>query len=141
MASYWGWCKHGDCRNLWRSIIKNDDMSFASKGIKRSNTTKDGVKFFEADEMKMMDIINIPITVIDFVTNVKTKMGNDRYALLIELDGRRCKVITNSYKIKDVLDQAREAEESGTKIFPCENVVIRRRNIGGNKSDFFFDEN
>ena len=32
-ASYWGWCKWGDCKNLWRTIT-NNDMSFADKGIK-----------------------------------------------------------------------------------------------------------
>lgn len=29
-ASYWGWCKWGDCKNLWRTIT-NNDMSFADK--------------------------------------------------------------------------------------------------------------
>ena len=33
LASYWGWCKWGDCRHLWNVITKND-MSFADKGIK-----------------------------------------------------------------------------------------------------------
>lgn len=33
-ASYWGWCKWGDCKNLWRTIT-NNDMSFADKGIKQ----------------------------------------------------------------------------------------------------------
>ena len=52
-ASYWGWCKWGDCKNLWR--------------------TKDGKKFFDVKETRLMDILNVPITVVDFETNVKTK--------------------------------------------------------------------
>lgn len=42
-ASYWGWCKWGDCKNLWITIT-NNDMSFADKGIKQSGRTKDGKK-------------------------------------------------------------------------------------------------
>ncbi|MFK2304640.1 hypothetical protein ACIXN8_01225 [Bacteroides fragilis] len=29
-ASYWGWCKWGDCKNLWRTIT-NNDMSLQIK--------------------------------------------------------------------------------------------------------------
>lgn len=115
-------------------------MSFAEKGIKRSGTTKDGKRFFDAEERRMMDILNVPITVIDFVPNITTRNGDGRYCILFDLDGKRCKVITNSYKIKDVLDQSREAEKDGNKIFPVENVVIRRRSLAEGKSDYYFDE-
>lgn len=50
-------------------------MSFADKGIKQSGRTKDGKKFFDVKETRLMDILNIPITVVDFETNVKTKQG------------------------------------------------------------------
>ena len=139
LASYWGWCKHGNCRNLWRKLT-NNDMSFAEKGIKRSGTTKDGKRFFDVEEKRMMDILNVPITVIDFIPDIKTKMGDGRYCILFELEDKRCKVITNSYKIKDVLDQAGEAEARNEKIFPVENVVIRRRSLSDGKSDYYFDE-
>ena len=76
-ASYWGWCKWGDCKNLWRTIT-NNDMSFADKGIKQSGRTKDGKKFFDVKETRLMDILNVPITVVDFETNVKTKQGEGR---------------------------------------------------------------
>lgn len=82
-ASYWGWCKWGDCKNLWRTIT-NNDMSFADKGIKQSGRTKDGKKFFDVKETRLMDILNVPITVVDFETNVKTKQGEGRYCVLFE---------------------------------------------------------
>lgn len=72
-ASYWGWCKWGDCNNLWRTIT-NNDMSFADKDIKQSGRTKDGKKFFDVKETRLMDILNVPITVVDFETNVKTNI-------------------------------------------------------------------
>lgn len=81
-ASYWGWCKWGDCKNLWRTIT-NNDMSFADKGIKQSGRTKDGKKFFDVKETRLMDILNVPITVVDFETNVKTKQGEGRYCVLL----------------------------------------------------------
>ena len=117
-ASYWGWCKWGDCKNLWRTIT-NNDMSFADKGIKQSGRTKDGKKFFDVKETRLMDILNVPITVVDFETNVKTKQG---------------------YNLKDVLDQAREAENNGQKIFPVENVIVKRRSLGDGKSAYYFEE-
>lgn len=51
-------------------------MSFADKGIKQSGRTKDGKKFFDVKETRLMDILNVPITVVDFETNVKTKQGD-----------------------------------------------------------------
>jgi hypothetical protein len=139
LASYWGWCKHGNCKNLWRTIT-NNDMSFTQVGIKRSNITKDGKKFFEVEEKKMLEIINVPITVVDFIAGIHTKIGEDRYAILIEMSGIQYKVITNSYKIKDVLQQARKKEGEGTKVFPCQDVIIRRKQLRDNKSDYYFDE-
>lgn len=138
-ASYWGWCKWGDCRNLWR-IITNNDMSFAEKGIRSSGRTKDGSKFFDVKETRLMDILNVPVTILDFETNVKTKRGEDRYCVLFEKDGERGKFITNCFNLKDVLDQAREAEEGGRKIFPVDNVVIRRRSLNDGKSAYYFEE-
>lgn len=115
-ASYWGWCKWGGGR------------------------TKDGKKFFDVKETRLMDILNVPITVVDFETNVKTKQGEGRYCVLFEQNGQRSKFITNCYNLKDVLDQAREAENNGQKIFPVENVIVKRRSLGDGKSAYYFEE-
>ena len=64
-------------------------MSFADKGIKQSGRTKDGKKFFDVKETRLMDILNVPITVVDFETNVKTKQGEGRYCVLFEQNGQR----------------------------------------------------
>lgn len=42
--------------------------------------------------------------------------------------------------LKDVLDQAREAENNGQKIFPVENVIVKRRSLGDGKSAYYFEE-
>ena len=48
--------------------------------------------------------------------------------------------VTNCYNLKDVLDQAREAENNGQKIFPVENVIVKRRSLGDGKSAYYFEE-
>ena len=140
-ASYWGWCKWGDCRHLWK-VITNNDMSFASLGIKQSHRSIDGKKMFDVAEVKLMDILNTPITVLDFETGIKTKQGLDRYAVLfVDEQGHKGKFITNSYNMKDVLDQARRMEEeTGQKVFPVSDVIIKRRPLGEGKSAYYFDE-
>ena len=72
----------------------------------------------------------------------QTKHGPDRYTVVFtDEQGRKSKFITNSYNIKDVLDQARQMEkDTGRKIFPVENVIIKRRPLGDGKSAYFFEE-
>jgi hypothetical protein len=138
-ASYWGWAVHADCRNLWNKIT-NGDMGFLKKGIQQRAQTKDGKKFFDVDIVRLMDIVNVVITVVDFESGVPTSQGDDRYCVLIEVGGKRKKFITNSFCIKDVLDQARERERNGEKIFPVEDVVIRRKSLGNSATSYYFDE-
>lgn len=83
---------------------------------------------------------SLQLTVVDFETNVKTKQGEGRYCVLFEQNGQRSKFITNCYNLKDVLDQAREAENNGQKIFPVENVIVKRRSLGDGKSAYYFEE-
>jgi hypothetical protein len=138
-ASYWGWTLYADCRNLWNTLTDND-MGFLKAGIRQRSQTKDGKKFFDVETIRLMDIVNIPITVVDFESGVPTCQGEGRYCVLIEMDGKQKKFITNSYGIKDVLDQAREVEEQGGKVFPVDGVVIRRKPIGNGSNSYYFDE-
>lgn len=115
-------------------------MSFASKGIKQSGKTRDGKKFFDVQEIRLMDILNVPVTIVDFESDVTTRQGSGRYCVLFEKNGTRGKFITNSYNIKDVLEQARAAEQQGNPIFPVSGVVIKRRSLGDGKSTYYFDE-
>ena len=117
-------------------------MGFASKGIVPSGTTKDGKKYYEVRKVSISDILNVPITIVDFETGVKTTKGTDRYAVLFEnRTGERFKFITTAFNLKNVLDQARLAEKDGRQIFPVDNVVIRRRSFDEGKSTYYFDEN
>jgi len=109
LASYWGWCKWGHCRHLW-NVITDYDMSFANRGISGTTSMKDGKRYFRNREVRAFEILNNPIVVLDFETGIKTKHGPDRYAVLFKKAGESevCKLVTNSFSIKSVLDQARE---------------------------------
>ena len=139
LAAYHGWCKHGDCKNLW-NLLTDNYMGFSKKGIRQSNKTKDGKKFYDVSTVRLMDILNVPIIVHDFESGIKTKQGDDRYCVLIEVEGERRKFITNCYNIKDILDQARQAESEGAKIFPVDNVIVKRRQLSDGKYTYYFDE-
>lgn len=141
LASYNGWCKWGRCRHLWK-VITHNDMSFADKGITETSRTVDGKRFFRNREVRAMEILNIPIVVTDFEMNIQTKHGPGRYAVLLHKkdDTEILKMVTNSFSIKSVLDQAHEHDEKypDNPILPCE-TVLRRRDLGNNKFDYYFE--
>ncbi len=132
LASYWGWCKWGDCRNLWNKITDND-MSFSDKGITGRNETKDGKRFFDIRKVKAMDILNVPITVVDFEPGVKTSQGPDRYAVKIIFEGSPAKFITNSITLKSQLDQAK-----AMNALPID-TKLKKRDVGGDVRDYIFE--
>ena len=136
LASYWGWCKWGDCRNLWNKIT-DKDMSFADLGITGRNATNDGQKFFDVPLVRADDIINVPIKITDFIPNVKTREGPGRYVVKIIHEGKDCKFITNSFTLKSMLDQA--AEKGILPSAQGFDTVLRKRDIGCGKKDYKFD--
>ena len=141
LASYWGWCKWGNCRHLWNTIT-NNDMSFADRGIKGESGYRNGKRFFNVPSKAIMEIVNVPITVLDFEPGIDIDAERkDRYSVLCrDADGKEFKFLTSSGNIKYVLDQAREKEKDGTKIFPVENVVVKRKSYGDSKYMYIFDE-
>lgn len=131
-ASYWGWCKWGNCRNLWNTITDND-MSFSELGISGRNTTKDGQRFFDIRKVRAMEILNVPITVLDFEPDIKTKNGGGRYAVKILFEQQEVKFITNSMTLKSQLDQVRELGK-----LPVQ-TKLKKRDIGEGMTDYVFD--
>lgn len=108
-------------------------MSFADIGISGRITTKDGQKFFDVKKIKIDSILNLPITVVEFETNIKTQHGPGRYAVKIKYNGEELKFITNSFTLKNMLDQAK-----AKNAFPID-TVIKKRDIGGKFPDYYFE--
>lgn len=132
LASYWGWCKWGDCRHLWKTIT-NNDMSFADLGITGRNATKDGQEFYDMKTVRGTDIINLPVKVISFIPNITTRHGPGKYAVKLEINGELRKWITGSITIISMLEQTKAING-----FPvC--TVLHKRDLGGGVSDYVFE--
>lgn len=132
MASYKGWLMHCNGRNLWKSITGM--KKFSELNIKKETTGLNGQRFFDVPTVTCSFLVDRPIIVKDFQTGVTTKNGDGRYVVLIEESGKDYKFLTNNPRLKDVLDQCREQEDS----FPFE-ATLRRRNLNGNKIDYYFE--
>ena len=141
LASYWGWCKWGNCRHLW-NVLTDNDMSFADKGIKGESGFRNGKRFFSVPSKAIMEIVNVPITVVDFEPGIDIDAERkDRYSVLCkDASGKEFKFLTSSGNIKYVLDQAREKEKAGAHIFPVDNVIVKRKSYGDGKYMYIFDE-
>lgn len=132
LASYWGWCKWGDCRHLW-NVITNNDMSFADHGINGRVETKDGKKFFDVEKVSLEEIVKDEITVLEYEEGVKTQYGPGRIVVKILHEGMEKKIITNSFTIKSMLRQASERN-----LFPIQTKVLKKP-IEKGKWDFYFE--
>ncbi len=108
-------------------------MSFQEMGINGRNTTKDGQRFFDIRKVKAMEILNVPITVIDFEPNVKTRNGGGRYAVKITFEGQQVKFITNSFTLKSQLDQAK-----AMNALPIQ-TKLKKRAIADDMTDYIFE--
>lgn len=131
-AAYWGWCKWGRCRKLWNDITDRD-MSFSDFGVTGRLTTADGQKFFDVPKVRIDSILNLPITVIDFETGIKTQHGAGRYAVKISHSGHLKKFITNSMTLKSQLDQI-----AGLGALP-QDTVVRKKEDCGQFPDYCFE--
>ena len=149
LASYWGWCKWGRCRHLW-NVITDYDMSFANRGISGTTSMKDGKRYFRNREVRAFEILNNHIVVTDFETGIKTKHGPGRYAVLFHKVGETeiCKLVTNSFSIKSVLDQAKEHDDRLKQLLDQAEEVLRSgesfrpEGLGWSKEDTdMFNEN
>lgn len=81
---------------------------------------------FECGEIKQQDIANLTFWVLDYIDNVKTKYGTDRFLVKIKFnmeDTEAKKFFTNSKEIKYVLEKIRELDA-----FPRKVVMKRSGN-------------
>lgn len=73
---------------------------FSELGIKQV----DDKKIFNCQQVSISDVINCEIEVLDFIPNMKTTHGDNRYLVKFRQDGQEGKFFTNSSAIKSVLD-------------------------------------
>lgn len=99
-------------------------MTFSELGIELKNDTD----FYTEKSVKISDIINMPIEVIEFKKDYKTKNGL-RYVVRFKHDGIINIFFTDSKKIKAVLDHEKCQ-------FPFE-TVIKSYPVGDNRAYMF----
>ena len=106
IGSFYGICKHAHARHLFKKLtgIKMDE--FSSLGFVYQ---RDGKKEFPVREIGLRKLPNTHVTVLDFETGIKTKEGDDRYVVLIQMpDGEQRKFFTNNDIMKKQLEFALE---------------------------------
>lgn len=83
--------------------------------------------------MRVVDRHLLQIIVHDFQLGVKTREGEDRCVVSIEMGGQMKKFITNSEEMKNVLSQISEMEDG----FPFE-TTIKAMAFGNGKTKYVF---
>lgn len=76
-------------------------------------------KIFDCNQVSISEILNCEIEVLDFIANVKTQHGGDRYFVKFQHDGKEGKFFTNSSAIKSALDQIPKDKFPFTTIIKC----------------------
>lgn len=132
IASFWGMTKHADCANLNNKLIGVETMK-SFKDLKVTYQPANGQKFFPGDTISIRDLVNLEIIVHDFQLGVKTREGEDRCVVSIEMGGQMKKFITNSDEMKNVLSQIGEMQDG----FPFE-TTIKAQSFGNGKTKYVF---
>lgn len=134
-ASYWGIAKWGKCKNLWNTILIDNDMSFKEHGITTSqvNVDKDGKRVFDVQEKKLAELAQtkVPIIIHDFEDNVTVAGKNGRCWVMFsykdDINAEKYKFCTTSKRIIEKLNIGRQQD-----IYPLDtfaSIVFLR---GGN---------
>lgn len=91
IASFYGMTKHADCANLNNKLIGVETMK-SFKDLKVTYQPANGQKYFPGDTISIRDLVNLQIIVHDFQLGVKTREGEDRCVVSIEMGGANEKV-------------------------------------------------
>jgi hypothetical protein len=77
---------------------------------------------FECKQISITDILNCEIVINDYLKDIKTKHGENRYLVHIIYEGAEAKFFSNSTHIKNTLDAIPKSEYPFTtiiKTFVC----------------------
>lgn len=102
-----------------RQIQAQDDGSLAFLAIPQDETNK----HFNCKETKQQQLTNLTFKVYDYIDNVKTKFGNERFLVKIKHEDptpsghdKEEKFFTNSTEIKYVLKEIRKRNAFPRKV-------------------------
>lgn len=131
MASYYGWCKHADCKHLTQVVFGNKNHLFNKMGeYKKLSEIKESINFFGLPKDKRISILNlvgVEIVILDYL-EVSIK-GEKKIAVKFcyaDNDDENYLFITRSETIKDKL-------EKDQQYFPCIITIIEKTTTNGRR--------
>jgi hypothetical protein len=131
IASFYGITKHADCRRLFSILTGKNMRDFKSLNV--SYQPADGKKRFNGVMVSIRELVNLPIIVHDFETDIKTEQGDGRCLVSINQGGEMKKFFTNSEEMKSILTQIRDIPDG----FPFE-TTIKTESFGKGKTKYVF---
>ena len=103
------------------------------KDLNVSYKPENGQKYFSGETISIRELTNLQVIVHDFQLGVKTKEGDDRCVVSVEMGGQMKKFITNSAEMKNVLSQIAEIPDG----LPFE-TTIKAVSFGNGKTKYIF---
>lgn len=131
VASYKGWLMHCNALHLWQTITGM--KSFADLGLKKTDTLRNGERYFDVGMVPAASLVDRKMIVKDFIPDIKTNQGEGRMCILVEENGKEVKFLTNNPKLKDIMLQVKEMDE-----LPFE-ATLKCRELAGHKKDYYFE--
>lgn len=84
--------------------MENDDGTLEFLNISRDDT----IRYFDCSEISQKQLLNTTFNIVDFIDNIKTKFGDDRFLVKIETSKGERKFFTNAIEIKHTLSKVKE---------------------------------
>lgn len=133
IGSFYGMAKHSCSNNLFKKITNITMKEFKDFGLIYEG--KDGKKFYDCPLYSLSDIQNIPLIISEYIQNIKTRQGDNRYIVLFKYveNGQEGKFFTSSDELKQMLDKISNIEEG----FPFKTVIVRKK-LSDNKNKYIF---
>lgn len=103
--------------------------TFSELGIR---TPDDDRAIFDVELISIGDILNCEIEVLDFLSGIKTKHGDNRYIVKIRYEGKESKFFTDSKYLKFALDQI------DVRDFPFRATIKQIKYGNGNSKAYKF---
>lgn len=94
-ASFYGQCKHGDCRNLFRTITGKTMTTYKRLGELGIHAKfADGKKRFDGAEVNLSELVGEEFLIVDFETGVVTRPQRREYEEKVERQRRELETFT-----------------------------------------------
>lgn len=110
IGSFYGMAKWGDCRHLMQTIMRKERDMREFKTLGLVYEPEDGKKQFGGAVVKLSQLANLHITILDFEEDVETQYGLRTLVQFQYDDGTAAKYFTDDKVQRQLLRSARERD-------------------------------